>query len=119
MSRTVSNESEKLDNVIIQTDSGNEYTVGEIKHSTRLVKSATPKYTIDWYLKWFSSLVVLAAMSISGIEDLVYWDLILSIIGITGWLAVSVLWKDRALILLNGVGLIMFMNTLFTKYLFV
>ena len=119
MSRTVSNESEKLDNVIIQTDSGNEYTVGEIKHSTRVVKSATPKYTIDWYLKWFSSLVVLAAMSIRGIEDLVYWDLILSIIGITGWLAVSVLWKDRALILLNGVGLIMFMNTLFTKYLFV
>ena len=119
MSRTVSNESEKLDNVIIQTDSGNEYTVGEIKHSTRLVKSATPKYTIDWYLKWFSSLVVLAAMSIRGIENLVYWDLILSIIGITGWLAVSVLWKDRALILLNGVGLIMFMNTLFTKYLFV
>lgn len=119
MSRTVSNESEKLDNVIIQTDSGNEYSVGEIKHSTRLVKSATPKYTIDWYLKWFSSLVVLAAMSIRGIENLVYWDLILSIIGITGWLAVSVLWKDRALILLNGVGLIMFMNTLFTKYLFV
>ena len=119
MSRTVSNESEKLDNVIIQTDSGNEYTIGEIKHSTRVVKSATPKYTIDWYLKWFSSLVVLAAMSIRGIEDLVYWDLILSIIGITGWLAVSVLWKDRALILLNGVGLIMFINTLFTKYLFV
>jgi len=119
MSRTVSNESEKLDNVVIRTDTGNEYTVGEIKHSSRLVKSATPKYTIDWYLKWFSSLVVLAAMSIRGIEELIYWDLILSIVGITGWLAVSVLWKDRALILLNGVGLIMFMNTLFTKYLFV
>jgi hypothetical protein len=119
MTRTVSSESEKLDNVVIQTDSGNEYTVGEIKHSTRLVKSATPKYTLDWYLKWFSSLVVLSAMSIRGIEELIYWDLILSIIGITGWLAVSVLWKDRALILLNGVGLIMFMNTLFTKYLFV
>jgi len=119
MTRTVSSESEKLDNVVIQTDSGNEYTVGEIKHSTRLIKSATPKYTLDWYLKWFSSLVVLAAMSIRGIEELIYYDLILSIIGITGWLAVSVLWKDRALILLNGVGLIMFMNTLFTKYLFV
>ena len=119
MSRTVSNESEKLDNVVIQTDSGNEYTVGEIKHSDRIIKSVTPKYTLDWYLKWFSSLIVLAAMSIRGIEELIYYDLILSIIGITGWLAVSVLWKDRALILLNGVGLIMFMNTLFTKYLFV
>jgi hypothetical protein len=119
MTRTVSSESEKLDNVVIQTDSGNEYTVGEIKHSDRIIKSVTPKYTLDWYLKWFSSLVVLAAMSIRGIEELIYYDLILSIIGITGWLTVSVLWKDRALILLNGVGLIMFMNTLFTKYLFV
>ena len=123
MSRTankvLTNDDEMLDDVVIQTDSGNEYSVGEIKHSSRLVKSATPKYTIDWYLKWFSSLVVLAAMSIRGIEELIYYDLILSIIGITGWLSVSVLWKDRALILLNGVGLIMFMNTLFTKYLFV
>jgi hypothetical protein len=119
MARTVSSESEKLDNVVIQTDSGNEYTVGEIKHSDRIIKSVTPKYTLDWYLKWFSSLIVLAAMSIRGIEELIYYDLILSIIGITGWLTVSVLWKDRALILLNGVGLIMFMNTLFTKYLFV
>lgn len=119
MSRTVSNESEKLDDVIIQTDSGAEYSVGEIKHSDRILKSVTPKYTLDWYIKWVSSLVVMAAMSIRGIDGLVFYDLILSIVGITGWLIVSVMWKDRALILLNGIGLIMFMNTLFTKYLFV
>lgn len=119
MTRTVSNESEKLDNVIIQTDSGAEYSVGEIKHSDRILKSVTPKYTIDWYVKWVSSLVVLAAMSIRGIQDLIFYDLVLSIIGITGWLVVSVMWKDRALILLNGVGLIMFINTLLTNYLFV
>lgn len=119
MSRTVSNESEKLDDVIIQTDSGAEYSVGEIKHSDRILKSVTPKYTLDWYIKWFSSLVVMAAMSIRGIDGLVFYDLVLSIVGITGWLIVSVMWKDRALVLLNGIGLIMFMNTLFTKYLFV
>ena len=119
MSRTVSNESEKLDDVIIQTDSGAEYSVGEIKHSDRILKSVTPKYTLDWYIKWFSSLVVMAAMSIRGIEDLIFYDLVLSIVGITGWLVVSFMWKDRALVLLNGVGLIMFLNTLFTKYLFV
>ena len=122
MSRTankvLTNEDEMLDDVVIQTDSGNEYSVGEIKHSNRLLKSVTPKYTIDWYLKWFSSLVVLGAMSIRGIQDLVFVDLILSIVGITGWLIVSVMWKDRALVLLNGVGLIMFINTLFTKYVF-
>ena len=122
MSRTankvLTNEDEMLDDVVIQTDSGNEYSVGEIKHSNSLLKSVTPKYTIDWYLKWFSSLVVLGAMSIRGIQDLVFVDLILSIVGITGWLIVSVMWKDRALVLLNGVGLIMFINTLFTKYVF-
>lgn len=118
MTRTVSNESEKLDDVVIQTDSGNEYSVGEIKHSNRVTKSVTPYYTVDWYVKWFSSIVVLAAMSIRGVEELIFWDLVLSIIGITGWLVVSVMWKDRALVLLNGVGLIMFMNTLFSKYMF-
>jgi len=118
MTRTVSNESEKLDDVVIQTDSGNEYSVGEIKHSNRVTKSVTPYYTADWYVKWFSSIVVLAAMSIRGVEELIFWDLVLSIVGITGWLVVSVMWKDRALVLLNGVGLIMFMNTLFSKYMF-
>ena len=118
MTRTISNESEKLDDVIIQTDSGSEYSVGEIKHSKRVTKSVTPYYTTDWYVKWFSSIVVLAAMSIRGVEELIFWDLLLSIVGITGWLVVSVMWKDRALVLLNGVGLIMFINTLFSKYLF-
>ena len=116
--KVLTNDDEMLDDVVIQTDSGNEYSVGEIKHSNRLLKSVTPKYTIDWYLKWFSSLVVLGAMSIRGIQDLVFVDLILSIVGITGWLLVSFMWKDRALVLLNGVGLIMFINTLFTKYVF-
>ena len=116
--KVLTNDDEMLDDVVIQTDSGNEYSVGEIKHSNRLLKSVTPKYTIDWYLKWFSSLVVLGAMSIRGIEELVFWDLVLSIVGITGWLLVSFMWKDRALVLLNGVGLIMFINTLFTKYVF-
>ena len=32
--------------------SGKEVTVAEIKNSKRIFKSATPKYTADWYLKW-------------------------------------------------------------------
>lgn len=117
MNKVVSNESERLDDVVIQTDIGNEYTVAEIKHSNRILKSVTPKYTLDWYLKWFSSLIALGAMSIRGIEELIFYDLILSIVGISGWLIVSFIWKDRALILLNGVGLCFFLQTLFTKYL--
>ena len=51
-------------------------------------------------------------MSIRGVEGLQFYDLILSLIGVTGWMVVGILWKDRALMLLNGVGIILFLNTL-------
>ena len=85
----------------------------EIENSKRIFKSATPKYTIDWYIKWVASMFVLAALSVRGVEGLQIYDLILSIFGITGWLVVSILWRDRALLILNGVGLIFLMRNLF------
>ena len=86
----------------------------EIENSKRIFKSATPKYTADWYIKWISSVFVLAAMSMRGVEGYQMHDLYLSIVGITGWLIVSVLWKDRALIILNSFGLLFLLRTLFT-----
>tara|TARA_A100001011_G_scaffold399469_1_gene508242 strand:+ start:1481 stop:1780 length:300 start_codon:yes stop_codon:yes gene_type:complete len=85
----------------------------ELKNSDRIFKSATPKYTIDWYVKWFASAFVLAAMSLRGVEGFQLYDLILSIIGISGWVIVSVLWNDRALIMLNGIGLALLLRNLF------
>lgn len=78
----------------------------ELANSKRIFKSATPKYTLDWYVKWIASIFVMAAMSLRGLEGFQIVDLTLSIIGIALWLWVSILWKDRALILLNGVGLL-------------
>ena len=86
----------------------------EIENSKRIFKSATPKYTADWYIKWIASVFVLSAMSVRGIEGYQLYDLYLSIIGITGWVIVSVLWKDRALIILNSFGLLFLLRTLFT-----
>ena len=88
----------------------------ELKNSDRIFKSATPKYTIDWYVKWVASLFVLAAISIRGIEGLGMYDLGLSIVGISLWLWVSVIWNDRALIMLNGVGLALLLRTLFVYF---
>ena len=76
----------------------------EIENSKRIFKSATPKYTYDWYVKWISSAFLLGAMSIRGVEGFQTLDLMLSLTGILGWLLVSILWNDRALIILNGVG---------------
>ena len=117
MSRKVPAHSEKLDNVVIETDKGQEFTVGEIKHSNRIVKSATPKQDLSWYIKWISSFFILASMSLRGVEGLQMYDLILSLIGVAGWMWVGFLWKDRALILLNGVGIILFSRTLFQDYI--
>ncbi len=117
MSRKVPAHSEKLDNVVIETDKGQEFTVGEIKHSNRIVKSATPKQDLSWYIKWISSFFILASMSMRGVEGLQMYDLILSLIGVAGWMWVGFLWKDRALILLNGVGIILFSRTLFQDYI--
>ena len=92
--------------------SPNDFSQEELENSKRIFKSATPKYTLDWYLKWIASTFVLLAMSIRGVEGMQLYDLLLSIVGIALWLWVSLIWKDRALIILNGVGLMFLINNL-------
>jgi hypothetical protein len=70
------------------------------------------KKTLDWYVKWVASVFVLSAMSVRGVDGLQFLDLSLSAIGIMLWLWVSILWQDRALILLNGIGLIFLLNNI-------
>ena len=89
----------------------------ELANSNRIQKSATPKQDLSWYIKWTASLFILSSMSIRGIEGLQFYDIVLSLIGVTGWMVVGLLWKDRALILLNGVGIILFARTLFQDYI--
>tara|TARA_B100000902_G_scaffold270359_1_gene256217 strand:+ start:194 stop:484 length:291 start_codon:yes stop_codon:yes gene_type:complete len=91
-----------------------QYNKEELKNSTRIFKSATPKFDVSWYVKWTASVFVLAAMSIRGVEGLQMYDLMFSIIGVAGWLVVSILWKDRALLVLNGVGLVFLLRTVAT-----
>ncbi len=93
------------------------YSKEELEKSRRIFKSATPKYTPDWYIKWVASVFVLVAMSIRGVEEYIMYDLYLSTIGISLWLIVSVLWRDRALIMLNGAGLLFLIRNIFQNLL--
>ena len=86
----------------------------ELKYSKRWFKSATPKYTVDWYIKWVASVFILAAMSMRGVEGLQFYDLVLSIIGLMGWLVVSAIWEDRSLIILNSFALLLLLKNLVT-----
>ena len=63
------------------------FTKEELENSKRIYKSATPKFTADWYLKWIASAFVLFAMSIRGVEGMEIYDLYLSIVGIFLWLS--------------------------------
>ena len=92
--------------------SDQKFSKEELKNSKRIFKSATPKYTADWYIKWISSVIVLCAMSIRGVPELIFYDLVLSVVGIFGWLIVSFMWRDRALILLNSFGLLFLLRNL-------
>lgn len=91
-----------------------QFTEDELKNSKRIYKSATPKYTLDWYIKWVASIFIVSAMSLRGIEGYQFYDLILSILGVSGWIVVSMLWKDRALIMLNSVGLLFLVRNFIT-----
>ena len=76
----------------------------ELQNSKRIYKSATPKLTIDWNIKWVSSVLLIMAMFARGFEELKLLDLVFSTLGCMGWLVVSLIWKDRALIILNSLA---------------
>ena len=88
------------------------YTKEEVQNSKRIFKSATPKQTLDWYIKWVASTFVLAGMSMRGLEGFQFYDLIFSLTGISLWLWVSILWNDRALIILNAAGIVLLARNL-------
>ena len=77
----------------------------------------TDKKDAAWFLKWVSSFIIVTAMSLRGIEGMQMYDLTLSIVGVTGWLGVGMLWKDRALIILNSVGLVFLFRNLLIEYI--
>ena len=64
----------------------------------------TPKQTKDWYIKWSASILLLTAMVLRATGDYPFTDMCLSLVGCIGWLVVAMLWKDRALIILNAIA---------------
>lgn len=89
------------DDEVITTADGRSFTVAELKKSN----SITPKGDITWYIKWISSIIVLVAVTVraSGVSELHWIDVVCSWVGAFGWLIVGMMWRDRSLILLNGV----------------
>lgn len=69
-----------------------------------------------WYVKWFATIMVLVAITVRSAgynENFHLLDLIFTISGTLGWLYVSIVWKDRALIIMNTAVLVIVSQGLF------
>jgi len=64
---------------------------------------------LTWKVKWVSTIILILAMILTS-QNIYPYNLILHIIGILGWTYVSIVWNDRALIVINSVGLAIFSN---------
>jgi len=68
-----------------------------------------------WYMKWASSLTLIVAM-IMTTKNMWPYNMFLQCIGVSGWLVVSIIWNDRALIVVNAVAVVIFLNGIFQYF---
>ena len=62
-----------------------------------------------WYIKWASSVTLMLGMVLTA-QNVFPYNLYLHVLGIIGWMYVSIVWNDRALIVINSVALSIFFN---------
>ncbi len=72
-------------------------------NSSRVYKKVTPKGDLSWYVKWGSVVLVVIGWMLHAI-NLYPWNVTIQLVGVAGWLWVGYLWHDRALIVLNSIG---------------
>ena len=88
----------------------------EVEKSNRIFKSATPKYDISWYVKWVSSILILIALTIRAADYPRIYDMWFGFFGMIGWTYVGILWKDRAIIIMNVISTALLLIGLLSHY---
>ena len=82
---------------------------------TKELKKQTPYVTKDWYLKWASSIILITGMLFTA-NNIYPLNLFISIVGILGWILIGLIWNDRAIILVNAIGLSIYANGILNYY---
>jgi|TARA_A200000159_G_scaffold118429_1_gene112272 hypothetical protein len=82
----------------------------ERNHET-VTTTKTPLHTTDWYIKWVASVTLLFGMILTS-NNIYPLNIFVHMIGLIGWLVVSLMWNDRALIVINAVGVAIMANGL-------
>ena len=74
----------------------------KVRKMEKKLSKVTPLHDLTWYVKWVSTLLVIAAVMCRSLELHIY-DMVFSLLGVIGWTFVGLRWHDRALTLLNTV----------------
>ena len=75
-----------------------------------IVARAEPgKKDLTWYIKWFSSIVMIFGIILTS-NNIFPLNLYISCIGLLGWIVVAMMWRDRSLMILNAVGFTIYVN---------
>jgi len=88
----------------------------ELKTHEIATKTVTPTSGLSWYLKWFSSVIIIIGILLTS-NNLYPWNMMFHGVGLLGWLIVAILWNDRALLVVNSVGLALLANGLLNSYI--
>jgi len=76
----------------------------------------TPLHTVDWYIKWVASVVLLIGMLLTS-NQIHPLNLFVTLTGCTGWLIVAILWNDRSIIFTNTVAITILTNGLIKHFI--
>ena len=79
------------------------------------LKKLAPTHTLDWYIKWIASIFLIAGVILTS-NNIYPLNLFFHAAGMFGWFIVSILWNDRALLVINAVSLAILINGLVAHY---
>ena len=82
---------------------------------TNILDKQTPTYTLDWYIKWIASIILVGGVILTS-NNIYPYNLIVHAIGMFGWFIVAIIWNDRALLVINAVSLVLLINGLVSYY---
>ena len=86
----------------------------EFSGMTKLNKQ-TPTHTLDWYIKWIASVVLVVGVILTS-NNIYPYNLMVHALGMFGWFMVAIIWNDRALLVINAVSLVLLLNGLVSYY---
>jgi len=80
-----------------------------------ILDKQTPTYTLDWYIKWIASIILVVGVILTS-NNIYPYNLMVHALGMFGWFIVAIIWNDRALLVINAVSLVLLINGLVSYY---